>query len=149
MSGESSDITSKNDVWTSILMFFHQNFCRGATLPTFPLPTSFTVITDHLKTREFLPGFGLQCGACIRQHFNQFLVPGRVECRGRRVLSLAGFWLFLSIVILPQCSGWIPGQQCSITHLPDTGTGEFTPHESEVNTARTPVVNELHGPQLN
>jgi hypothetical protein len=143
MSGESSDITSKNDVLTSILMFFHQKLCRGATLPTFPLPTGFTVITDHPNTREFPPGFGLQCGACISQHFNQFLVPGRVKCRGRRVLSRAGFWLFLSIVILPQCSGWIPGPQCpALLHICQK-LGQVGQYCTD------PVVNGLHGPQLN
>jgi hypothetical protein len=46
----------------------------------------------------------VRCGA--RQHSYQFLVPGCIECGGRRVPSRAS--LFLSKAILPHCSGWIP-----------------------------------------
>jgi hypothetical protein len=41
-------------------------------------------------------------------------------------------------------SNRFPKPQRSITHLPDTGRGEFTPRESEVKTERTLVVK---GPQ--
>jgi hypothetical protein len=47
----------------SILMFFRQMFCCGANIPTFPLPTGFTGITDHSRAGEVPPGRGPQCGA--------------------------------------------------------------------------------------
>jgi hypothetical protein len=56
-------MTSRNDVLMSILTFFHQKFCRVATLPSSPLPTGFTAITDYLSVGEVPPGLGLQCGA--------------------------------------------------------------------------------------
>jgi hypothetical protein len=60
-------MASKND----ILTFFHQKFCRGVTLPTFPLPTGFSVITDHLSAGEVLPGCDPQCGR-VSQHSINF-----------------------------------------------------------------------------
>jgi hypothetical protein len=53
-----SDMTSKNDVLTSILTFFRQKFCLGATIPTSPLRTGFTP-----SAGEVLPGRGPQCDA--------------------------------------------------------------------------------------
>ncbi len=44
----------------------------------------------------------------VSQHSNPFLVPGRIECKGTRALSQAGFLLFWTKVILPHRSGWIP-----------------------------------------
>jgi hypothetical protein len=55
-------MTLKNDVFMSIFTFFHQKFCRCATLLTFPLSTGFTVITDHLSAGEVLPGCDPQWG---------------------------------------------------------------------------------------
>ncbi len=63
-SSESSDMTSKNDVLTDFLTIFRQNSGLGATLMTPPSAS---------------------------QHFNQFLVAGRVECGGWRVRSRACF----------------------------------------------------------
>ncbi len=54
---------SRNDVLTYILMFFHQKFCRSATLLTSPLLACFTAITDHLSTGEVRQGRYPQCGA--------------------------------------------------------------------------------------
>jgi hypothetical protein len=68
------------------------------------------------------------------------VVPGRVEWGGRRVLSRAGFSLILSILILPHCSGRIPETAAlyNVTHLPDTGRGEFTHCKSEIKTEQIP-----------
>jgi hypothetical protein len=83
------------------------------------------------------------------QHSNQFLVPGRVECGGMRVLSRA------SSLTLSKCSTYICCRTVlgrflkphhSITHLPNTGRGEFTPREIKVKTERTPVVYRLLDP---
>ncbi len=52
------DMTSKNYVLTSILTFFHHKFCRVGTLPSSPLLTGFTAITDHPSAGEVLPGRG-------------------------------------------------------------------------------------------
>jgi hypothetical protein len=71
---------SKIDVWTCILMFFCQKFCRGATLATFPLITSFTVITDHPSGGEVPPGRGLQSDA---PSGNIPIISGPVPCRVR------------------------------------------------------------------
>ncbi len=90
----------------------------------------------------------VRCG--VSQHSNQFLVSGHLECGGRRVLSRAGLSLFLSVIHNVATPLWkILKPQRSITHLPDTGKGEFTPRESEVKTERTLVVKELPGPRLN
>ncbi len=58
-----SDMTSKNDILTYILTFLRQKFSRGTTIPTSPLPTGFTVNTDHLSAGEVRPGRGPQCRA--------------------------------------------------------------------------------------
>ncbi len=88
-----SDMTSKNDVLTVILMIFRQKSGRGTTLPTPP---------------------------SVSQHSNQFPVAGRVECRGWRVRSRA-YSLALSSGPLhlkerenrPDCQPAIPCTLCS------------------------------------
>ncbi len=75
-----SDMLSKNNVLTSILMFFHQKFCCSTILLTFLLLTSFTVSTYHPSVGEVLPSRRLQCG--IMQHFYQFLVQGQLSVEG-------------------------------------------------------------------
>jgi hypothetical protein len=66
----------------SIMTFFHQKFCRGATLPAFPLPTSFTVISENPSTGEVPPGHDPQCGAA----------PGNIPINfsSRAMLSAGG-----------------------------------------------------------
>jgi hypothetical protein len=138
---------SKNDILTSISTFFCQKFCCGATLPTFPLPTGFTVITRATENSRR----AMVRSAVRRQStFLSISHPGlrTVECGGRQVPGRASFLLFLSKVILLHCSGRIP----KATPLYYTSArycgGEFTPRESEVKTEWTPVVNRLPGPRL-
>ncbi len=76
-----SDMTSKNYVLTSILTFFCQKFCRGTTIPTSPLPTGFTVNTDHLSAGEVRPGRGPQCRAAPGT-FLSISRPGLRRVRG-------------------------------------------------------------------
>ncbi len=79
-----SDMMSKNGVLTSILKFFCQKFCRGATILTSPLPTGFTVITDHQSAGEVWPGRGPQCGAA-QGTFLSIFRPGLRRVRGEAV----------------------------------------------------------------
>jgi hypothetical protein len=60
----------------SNLTFFRQKFCRGTTVLTFPLPTDFTVITDHPSMVEVSLGCCPQCGVPSVNIPNQFLGPG-------------------------------------------------------------------------
>jgi hypothetical protein len=130
-----SDMTSKNDVLTSILTFFRQNFCRVATLSPSPLPTGFTPITDQPSAGEVPPGRGPQCGAAPVK-FRSVSCPGLRRVRGEAVSagSQSGH-----ILMLPHRSGQIPETAALYTYAPNTGRGEFTPRESEVKTERTPV----------
>ncbi len=90
------------------------------------------------------PWSAVRCGT--RQHSYQFLVPGLVECGGRRVPSRAS--LYLSEVILPHHSGQIPKTAALYYTSANTRRSEITPRESEVITERPPVVNELPRPRL-
>jgi hypothetical protein len=91
----------------SILTFFRQKFCRGATLPSSPLPTGFTAITDHPSAGEVPPGCGLQSGAVPVNILISFWSWATYSAGGW-VLSRAGLSLFLSVVMLPHHSGQIP-----------------------------------------
>jgi hypothetical protein len=126
-------MTSKNDVLTSILTFFYQNFCRVTTLLPSPLLTRFTPITDHPSAGEVLPGCGLQCGAAPVK-FRSVSGPGPRRVRGEAG-SQSGH-----VLMLPHCSGQIPKTAALYTYAQNTGRGEFTPRESEVKTEWTPVV---------
>ncbi len=123
-----SDMTSKNDILTSILTFFRQKFCRVANVSSSPLPTSFTAITDHLSSGEVQTDRGPQCGAAPIK-FRSAIGPGPRRVRGRRILSRAGLSLLL---MLPNRSGQIPETAALYSYAPITGRGEFTPRESEV-----------------
>jgi hypothetical protein len=100
-----SDMMSKNDVLKSILTFFCQKFCRVATIPTSPLPTGFTVTTDHLSAGEVRPGRGPQCGAAPGT-FLSISRPGPCRVRGEAGSQWASH--YLCKVILPYRSGRIP-----------------------------------------
>jgi hypothetical protein len=110
-------MTSKNDVLTSILTFFCQKFCRVATLPSSPLPTGFTAITDHPSAGEVRTDRGLQCGAAAIK-FRSVIGPGPRRVRGRRILSGAGLSLLL---MLPHRSGQIPETAVLYTYAPIPG----------------------------
>ncbi len=138
-------MTSKNDVLTSILTFFRQKFCRVATLPSSPLPTGFTAITDHPSTGEVRTDRGPQYGA-VPIKLRSVIGLGLRRVQGRRILSRAGLSLLL---MLPYHSGQIPETTALYKYAPNTGRCEFTPRESEVKTERTPVVYGLPGPRLN
>jgi hypothetical protein len=138
-------MTSKNDVLTSILTFFCQMFCRGATIPTSRLGPVLLFYRPPQHGRSPAgPWSAVRCGA--RQHSYQFLVPGRVERRGRQVYSRVS--LYLSKVILPHRSGRIPETAALYYTSATYRRGEFTPRESEVKTKQTTVVNGLPGPWL-
>ncbi len=62
-------------------MFFRQKFCRGTTIPTSPLPTGFTVNTDHLSAGEVQPGRGPQCRVAPGT-FLSISRPGLCRVRG-------------------------------------------------------------------
>jgi hypothetical protein len=125
----------------SILTFFRQKFCRDATLPPSPLPTGFTAITDHPSTGEVPPGRVPQCGAAPIK-FRSVSCPGPHRVRGVAD-SQSGRSLALSQWSNKCCHtvlGRFPKPQRSIHTPPNTGRGEFTPHESEAKTERTLVV---------
>jgi hypothetical protein len=138
-----SDMTSKNDVLTSILMFFCQKSGREDTLPIPPLPLSFTVNTDHLMAGEVPPGCGPQSGVAPVN------IPISFRSRAAYIAGVAGSQsgpLSLSFLLYswrPTVLGRFPKPECSMTHYANTGRGEFTPRESEVKTERTPVLNIL------
>jgi hypothetical protein len=139
-------MTSKNNVLMSIFTFFCQKFCRVATLPSSPLPTSFTAITDHLSAGEVPPGRGPQCSA-VPIKFWWVSGPGPRRVRGVAG-SQSGRSLAFSVdlLILPHRSGQIPETAALYTHASYTGRGEFTPRKSEAKTERTPVVYGLPDP---
>ncbi len=95
-----SDMTSKNDILMSILT--QRN---PADLPASDWFYSYYRPPKRGKSPA-MPWSPVRCGAS--QHSNQLLVPGHVECRGRRVLSWVGLLLFLSVIMLPNSSGQIP-----------------------------------------
>jgi hypothetical protein len=128
-----SDMTSKNDVLTSILTIFRQNFCRVTTLPPSQFPTGFTPITDHPSAGEVPPGRGPQCGAAPVK-FQSVSCPRPLRVRGEAG-SQSG-----RILMLPHHSGQITKTTALYTYASKTGRGEFTSHESEVKTEGTPVV---------
>jgi hypothetical protein len=99
-----------------------------------PLPTGFTVITIHPSAGEVPPGWGPQCGAASVNIPISFWSWAVQSVRGRRVLSQAGLSLFPSVVMMPHHTGLILKTAGSITHLPNTRRGEFTPRKSEVKT---------------
>ncbi len=82
-----SELTSKNDVFTSILTFFHQKSGRCATLWTPLLLTGFTTITDHPRMGEIPPGRGPQCDVAPSNIPISFW--SQAECEGMQVLSQA------------------------------------------------------------
>jgi hypothetical protein len=137
-----SDMMSKNDVLTSILMFFCQKFSRSGNLWP-PLPFVFTAITDRVREKS---RWAIVHSALWHQSILQpILVWGPIECGGRRVLSRACSLLFLSVLMLPHHSGQISETTALyITHVPNIGRSE-----REIKTEQTPVVDGLPGPQLN
>jgi hypothetical protein len=126
-------MTLKNNVLTSILTFFRQNFCCVATLPPSLLPTSSTPITDHQSAGKGLPSLGSQCGAAPVK-FRSVSCPGPRRVRGEAG-SQSG-----RMLMLPHRSGQIPKTAALHTYAPNIRRGEFTPRESEVKTEQTPVV---------
>jgi hypothetical protein len=109
-------MTLKNYVLTSILTFFHQKFCRVATLPSSPLPTGFTAITDHPSAGEVPLGRGPQCGAAPIK-FRSVSGPGLRRMQGWRVLSQAGLPLFLSGPITVAAQFWADSRNCSAQYI--------------------------------
>jgi hypothetical protein len=111
----------------SILTFFHQKFCRDATLPPSPLPTNFTAITDHPSAGEVPPGRGQQCGAALIK-FRSVSCPG--PCRVRGVAdSQSGRSLALS--------QWT--YKCCFTVL-----GRFPKPQRSIHTPQIPGEVSLH-----
>ncbi len=58
-----SDITSKNDVLTSIITYFCQKSCRSVPCRTSPLPPGFSAYTDDPSSEEVPPARGMQSHA--------------------------------------------------------------------------------------
>jgi hypothetical protein len=122
----------------SIFTFFRQKSGRGVPCRTPPFPPGFTAYKDHPSTEEVPPGRGPQSGAAPVKNSNQFLVAGRVECGGRRVLSR-----FLSLALSKWTAGAAPIWGISRNRQPLyhgdtsytlpsllTGFFQFRPHQS-------------------
>jgi hypothetical protein len=83
-----SDMTSKNDVLTSILMFFHQKSSCGRTLPDPPLPFAWLLL-------QITPAPEKSCRANVRSAvqrqstLSSVSSPGPCRVWGRLVLSQA------------------------------------------------------------
>jgi hypothetical protein len=72
-----------------ILTYFRQKSGRGSTLPSPTFCSDLTAITDHPRGRGSPAGRWSAIWHDASQDPNQFPFLGHVECRGRRVLSLA------------------------------------------------------------
>jgi hypothetical protein len=138
-------MTSIND----ILTFFHQKFCRGATLLSSLLPTGFTAITDHPSTGEVPLDRTPQRVAPPVNIPISFWSQAAWSVERSRVLSRASLSLSLNVEMFSHCSGQIPKTIVLYYTCVNTGRGEFTPRESEVKTQRTPIVYRLPRCRLN
>jgi hypothetical protein len=83
------------------------------------------------------------------------ITPGSSTCHylaSRKILIDQNIKKRTGLALCVLCGRTILGRytklQHYITHLPNTGRGEFIPPESEVKTQRTPVLDILPGPWL-
>ncbi len=142
------DMTSKNDVLMSILTFFYQKFCTVATLPSSPLLTSFTAITDHPSVGEVPPGRGLQCGATPIK-FRSVSDPGPHRVRGVAGSQLGSLSLFLSGPINVAAPFWADSRNRSALYIrpkyrerwvyTSWKRGQNQTDPGSLRTSRTPV----------
>jgi hypothetical protein len=93
-----SDVTSKKDIFLSEVLLQHD----PADLPA---SNWFYYHYSPPKCGRSPAGPWSTVRGGVSQHSNQFLVPGRIVCGGRRVLIRAGLLLLLSVVMLPHRSG--------------------------------------------
>jgi hypothetical protein len=130
-------MTSKNDIFTSILTFFVRTSVALLLCRFRPVLLLLQTTQAREKPRQAMVRSVVWC----QSNSDQFLVPGRVEYGG--LVSL-----FLSVLMLLHCSGQIPETAALYTYTPNIRRGEFTPRESEVKTEQTPVVYGYPGPLL-
>ncbi len=109
---KTSDMTSKNAVLASILMFFRQKFSSAATPLTPPPSVQFYCYFRPPECRRSpaVPWSALLCSSS--QHSSQFLVLGRAECRGRWVHSWSAFFALTCTEVVALF--WSDFRNCSV-----------------------------------
>jgi hypothetical protein len=136
----------------SILTFFRQKSGCRVILPTPPLPlglVSIQITRGREKSRRAVVRSTMRRQSAFQSAFQS--VSSHGPCRVRRVVGSQSGPLSLSFLLYSwrrTVLGRFPKPQRSMTHYAETGSGEFTPRESEVKTERTPVLNVLPGPRL-
>ncbi len=132
---------SKNGILTSILIF-REKSGRGDILLT---PPPLRLVLLCIQTTLGQEKSAVVCSAVRHQSTFQS-VSGHGP---HRVWGMAGSQsgpLSLSFLLYSwrrTVLGRFLKPQRSMTHYAKTGRGEFTPHENEVKTERTPVLNIL------